>query len=293
MNGALTILSNPAAGDGRSSALVEQILGEIPEARVVESDDAEGVRSVVADLELEESDTLAVLGGDGTIHQSVSGLFDASGRALPRMAVLPCGSGNALASALDVRSESAAVSALLEGETRSIDVARLETDAGICHAINVIGWGLPARVTERAAAARGGGEMPYTKTALREILFGNINPVGIEIDERQPARDALGMACLTPHAGGGMPVAPDALLDDGALDLVRVGPTARLRLITLFARLIFGKHLSARGVSHELVEVLKLEFDTPQPVVVDGEMLETKRLSVEVLPRALRVCSPR
>jgi len=101
------------------------------------------------------------------------------------------------------------------------------------------------------------------------------------------------MACLTPHAGGGMPVAPDALLDDGALDLVRVGPTGRLSLLALFARLIFGKHLSARGVSHELVEVLKLEFDTPQPVVVDGEMLETKRLCVEVLARALRVCSPR
>jgi diacylglycerol kinase family enzyme len=293
MTGALTIVANPAAGSGEALRVIQRLLALDPSARVVLSEDPRGVRSTVAELELGDSDTLAVLGGDGTIHQAVSGLFDAGESALPTMAVLPCGSGNALASALGVQREDDAISALFKGVQRSIDVARLETDAGISHAINVIGWGLPARVTERAATARGAGEMPYTKTAVRELLFGDTSAVGVQLAERPPAQDALGMACLTPHAGGDMPVAPDALLDDGALDLVRVSPTGRLSLLVLFARLIFGKHLSARGVSHELVEVLKLEFDTPQPVVVDGEMLETKRLCVEVLARALRVCSPR
>ncbi len=293
MTGALTIIANLSAGTGKAEHAIKRILDANAEARVVLSEDPDGVRSTVVELGLDESDTLAVLGGDGTIHQAVSGLFDVSERGLPIIAVVPCGSGNALASALGVQRQDDAVSALLDGARRTIDVARLETDAGICHSINVIGWGLPARVTERAAAARGAGGMPYTSTALRELLFGDTSAVGVQLAERPPAQDALGMACLTPHAGGGMPVAPDALLDDGALDLVRVGPTARLRLIMLFARLIFGKHLSARAVSHELVEILQLEFDTPQPVVVDGEMLETKRLSVEVLPRALRVCSPR
>jgi len=293
MTGALTIVANPAAGSGAAARVIQRLLAEEADARVLLSEGPEGVRGAVADLELDDSDTLAVLGGDGTIHQAVSGLFESKRSALPSLAVLPCGSGNALASALGVRREDDAISALFEGDERSIDVARLETDAGVSHAINVIGWGLPARVTVQAAAARGAGEMPYTKTALRELLFGDISAVGVELDERPRAEDALGMACLTPHAGGGMPVAPSALLDDGALDLVRVGPTARLRLLGLFARLIFGKHLSARGVSHELLKVMQLEFDSPQPVVVDGEMVETKRLSVEVLARALRVRSPR
>ena len=293
MNGALTILSNPAAGGGGSGALVERLLEEIPEARVVESDDPEGVRAVVAALELEESDTLAVLGGDGTIHQSVSGLFDACGRALPRMAVLPCGSGNALASSLGIRSEVEAMSALLEGKSRSIDVARLETDAGISHAINVIGWGLPARVTVRACAKRTARGMPYTRSALIELLFGDVSPLGVRVEGSAPAEDVLGLACLTPQAGGGMPVAPDALLDDGELDLVRVGPTSRLRLLGLFARLTRGKHLSARGVEHGRVSALRIEFDSPQPLVVDGETLTTKTLSIEVLAGALRVLVPR
>jgi diacylglycerol kinase (ATP) len=292
MTGALTIIANPVAGSGEAGRVIQQLLAEDADARVVMNEDPQGVRATVAELGLCDSDTLAILGGDGTIHQAVSGLFDSGKSSMPTLAVLPCGSGNALASALGVRRERDAISALFKGRERSIDVARLETDAGISHAINVIGWGLPARVTVKAAACRGEGAMPYTKTALRELLKGDTSAVEVQIDGRPPGQDALGMACLTQHAGGGMPVAPDALLDDGALDLVRVGATGRLRLLTLFARLIFGKHLSAREVSHELLEVMRLEFNVPQPVVVDGEMVETKRLSVEVLARALRVRSP-
>ncbi len=292
MTGALTIIANPVAGSGEAGRVIQQLLALDASARVVMNEDPQGVRATVAELGLCDSDTLAILGGDGTIHQAVSGLFDSGKSSMPTLAVLPCGSGNALASALGVRRERDAISALFKGRERSIDVARLETDAGISHAINVIGWGLPARVTVKAAACRGEGAMPYTKTALRELLKGDTSAVEVQIDGRPPGQDALGMACLTQHAGGGMPVAPDALLDDGALDLVRVGATGRLRLLTLFARLIFGKHLSAREVSHELLEVMRLEFNVPQPVVVDGEMVETKRLSVEVLARALRVRSP-
>ena len=88
-------------------------------------------------------------------------------------------------------------------------------------------------------------------------------------------------------------VLPKNLLDDGELDLVRAEPTSRLRLLGLFARLTRGKHLSARGVEHGRVSALRIEFDTPQPLVVDGETLTTSSLSIEVLSEALRVLAPR
>ena len=140
MTGALTIVANPAAGTREAAEVIQRLIAADAAARVVMSEDPRGVRSTVAELELGDSDTLAVLGGDGTIHQAVSGLFDAGKSALPTMAVLPCGSGNALASALGVQREDDAISALFNGARRSIDVARLETDAGTLHAINVIGW---------------------------------------------------------------------------------------------------------------------------------------------------------
>ena len=293
MESALVIVANPTAGSGKAPELVERLRTLHSDARVVLSEGPEGVREVVADLDLDTAHTLAVLGGDGTVHQAVSGLFDAHLSSMPTLAPVPCGSGNALAAALGIRGTDDAIKAIAGEAKREIDVARLESDEGVCHAINVIGWGLSARVTLRAAAARGAGKMPYTKTALCELLWGDASPVEAALDGSPSTRDALGMACLTPHAGGGMPVAPDALLDDGALDLVRVSPTGRLRLLALFARLLFGKHLSARGVSHQLHKELQIEFESVQPVVVDGEMIESKRLSIEVFARALRVCSPR
>jgi len=293
MESALTIVANPTAGSGEAPELVERLRALHAGARVVLSEGPEGVRGVVAGLDLDTAHTLVVLGGDGTVHQAVSGLFDAHLSSLPTLGLVPCGSGNALATALDIRGADDAIKAITGEAKREIDVARLESDEGACHAINVIGWGLSARVTLRASEDRGAGKMPYTKTAVRELLSGDIDPVAISLNGSAVSQDSLGMACLTPHAGGGMPVAPDALLDDGALDLVRVSPTGRLRLLALFARLLFGKHLSARGVSHQLHNELQVEFESVQPVVVDGEMIETKRLCVEILPRALRVCSLR
>ena len=45
--------------------------------------------------------------------------------------------------------------------------------------------------------------------------------------------------------------------------------------------------------SHVLKDELLIEFGSAEPVVVDGEMIETRQLSIEVLPRALRVIAPR
>lgn len=289
MDGALTILCNPAAGSGRSTALIDRLRERVPEAAIVTSDEHDGVRALIADLALSSDETLAVLGGDGTIHQAVSGLFDAHDPPLPTLAIFPCGSGNALATALGVRSEAGAFSALFDGTPRSIDVARLKTDAGTSHAINVIGWGLPARVTARAAASRGPRGMPYTRAALTELLFGDISPVRVTTNAASTTHDILGLACLTPRSGGGIPVAPNALLDDGKLDLVRVDPSSRPRLLALFARLMRGRHLTARGVEHRLASTLNLTFDSPQPLVVDGEMQTTRHLTIKILPRALRV----
>ena len=292
MHQPLTILFNPIAGGRRSGALVERLRAEHPDARIIQSGGPSGARELVQDLKLEREDTLAVLGGDGTIHQAVSGLFDGADEALPTLAVFPSGSGNALAAALAIGSTSVAEATLHGGQERRIDVARVKTDSGTSHAINVIGWGLSARVTLLSDKMRSSRGLPYTRAALRELLFGDIAAISARYDNSPEGMDLLGLACLTPEAGGGMPVAPDALLDDGALDLVRVKPISRLPLLCLFARLTQGWHLSSKAVEHRRTQSLELQFGEQRELVIDGEMQKTSALSIEVLSRALRVLTP-
>ena len=292
MDQRLTILSNPVAGGRRSSEILERLRSQHPGAHVITSSEPVGARELVRGLSLGQSDTLAVLGGDGTIHQAVSGLFEGRVDALPTLAIFPCGSGNALAAALNINSTLAAEETLRKGHGRSIDVAKVETDSGTSHAINVIGWGLSARVTLLGDKMRSSRGLPYTRAALRELLFGDIAPVDARYDAGAGVRDMLGLACLTPLAGGSMPVAPGALLDDGELDLVRVKPTSRLLLLALFARLTKGRHLSSKSVEHRRAQRLQIQFDALQDLVIDGEMQTTRALSIEVLPRALRVLTP-
>ena len=292
MDQRLTILSNPVAGGRRSNEIVERLRTQHPGARFIMNSDPAGARGLVRDLNLEPADTLAVLGGDGTVHQAVSGLFEGSVDALPTLAVFPCGSGNALAAALNINSTLVAEETLRDGRERSIDVAKVETDTETSHAINVIGWGLSARVTLLGDKMRSSRGLPYTRAALRELLFGDIAAIGALYNSSAEERDLMGLACLTPVAGGSMPVAPNALLDDGELDLVRVKPTSRLQLLFLFARLTQGWHLSSKSVESRRTQRLQIQFDAPQALVVDGEMQTTRALSIEVMPRALRVLSP-
>jgi diacylglycerol kinase (ATP) len=292
MDQRLTILSNPVAGGRRSGELVERLRSKHTGAQIIESSGRAGARELVRDLKLEREDTLAVLGGDGTIHQAVSGLFEGSAEALPTLAIFPSGSGNALAAALGITSTSVAEEALRCGHERMIDVAKVKTDAGVSHAINVIGWGLSARVTLLGDKMRSSRGLPYTRAALRKLLFGDIAAISARYDNSAEEMDLLGLACLTPEAGGSMPVAPGALLDDGELDLVRVNPISRLRLLSLFARLTQGWHLSSRSVEHRRTQRLEVQFSELRDLVVDGEMQLTRTLSLEVLPRALRVLSP-
>jgi len=86
-----------------------------------------------------------------------------------------------------------------------------------------------------------------------------------------------------------MPVAPDACLDDGLLDVLCIAPPTPLQVLPFFLAFLRGKHLghaltrAARG--HEVT----LTSTGEVWVEIDGEPVGTLPARVEVLPGRLRV----
>ena len=95
------------------------------------------------------------------------------------------------------------------------------------------------------------------------------------------------------QAGGGHVLCPDALLDDGLLDVsILPDPPREERAEALRDLIREGKASLLRHAVTARVPWLELEAPEAMQVNLDGEPISGTRLRFEVLPGALRVCLP-
>ena len=93
----------------------------------------------------------------------------------------------------------------------------------------------------------------------------------------------------TPTYGGGMKIAPQAVLDDGQLDACVIAGLDRLKLFCLFPTVYFGGHLHIREVKYFQASRFQVETETPFDVYADGEYVCRTPVEIRVAPKALRV----
>jgi diacylglycerol kinase (ATP) len=109
------------------------------------------------------------------------------------------------------------------------------------------------------------------------------------------SRGALVTAANGSHIGGGIPVAPDASIDDGLMDIVIASDVGRSGATTLFPMLLSGKHLRHKQVRIVRARAVQLDPATHEghhhipSAFGDGEHLGTLPLRAQVHPGGLKV----
>ena len=101
-------------------------------------------------------DAICVVGGDGTVHEVVNGLFAREDQARFDLGIIPAGTGNTLHDHLGFHDAEQAVKKILRGETKALDVVRLTTQGETVFCVNIVGWGAIsdiARLAERFPCA--------------------------------------------------------------------------------------------------------------------------------------------
>jgi diacylglycerol kinase (ATP) len=94
-----------------------------------------------------------------------------------------------------------------------------------------------------------------------------------------------------PCYGGGLRMTEGALVDDGLLDVVIIKPLGRLELVRVYPRLFKGTHVT--HPQYERQRVRTVSIAAPGVVAyADGERIGPLPVTVEVVPRALRVYAP-
>jgi len=275
----IALLSNPLAGTRRSIPLMQKIVALLKGSDIRHRSFIDPWPS-----DFKEFTDVWLIGGDGTTHLFINRYPD---NRLP-LGLINGGKDNdihwQLYGNLPIE---ALLARILTSDARPVDI-------GICNGerfINGLGIGFEGVVAQTLAGRwKRPGRASYTAAILGRILgyrsrSYRIMADGVELSGRWLMVDVNNGG----RNGGGFHVAPQALPDDGWLDLMTVdavNPLRRLRYLPVIQQ---GRHLPLPIVQCRRIHELTVESDEPLPFHMDGEARTAARLQVSVLPAAIHI----
>ena len=287
------LIVNPVAGSDRGAELagllkkrLQRQFGELDLVTTAGEGDA---RRAAREAAQDRYDYLFVAGGDGTLNEALNGVLDEPNAAANvTFGIVPLGTGNDFATSLGIPDDiDQAIDVLARRQTRHIDVGCLNG----AYFVNVSAGGFIAEVSEAVTPQLKtiAGKLAYLIGGARVLLRHE----PIEVRYRSAAAEGRSMletfaVCNSRLVGGGRLIAPDAVLDDGELDVCFIEDMPDVEFIALLRRVSGGKHVADERVRYFRARHLEMTFDRRVKVNVDGQVLETERCCNSVLPRAVK-----
>jgi len=100
-------------------------------------------------------------------------------------------------------------------------------------------------------------------------------------------------ATIGPTYGGGFFITPDAVPDDGLLEVCVIDPLSLAQALVRLPFVIFGKHTRMKVVHMARRTSIVIECDQPMPAQIDGEVLVDRRFEIAIEPGAIECIVPR
>lgn len=296
------LIVNPRSGADRAPELLplitERLRTRVTDLDVTVTAGEADIARAATRASQDGCELLFIAGGDGTVNIAVRAVAAVPG-ALERTAfgIIPAGTGNDFAKALGLGEVAEPALDLL------LDAQIIDVDLGVLNDrpfVNVSAGGFVADVsailTEPLKDAT--GKLSYVIGGARALLGREPFSADIAVPGGQPYSGALEVqmfaVCNARLIGGGYPIAPAALIDDGQLDVFLVKRTATIEFVALLQKIAAGEHAQDDRILHFRAPALELIFDRAVNVNIDGELLQTDRCRYHVRHRAARfLCGPR
>ena len=290
----LLLIVNPNSGRRRAHAVASAAREAFEAAQitvdVVQTTGVGHARQIARESDLSQYTGLVVAGGDGTLHEVVSGTLERTPTGSLPIGLIPAGSGNDVAQQLKLSSIDDAIRRIIDGATVEVDVARVSSDDDVYYSITLVGWAGVADINCRAERWRWMGPRRYSIAAAWQVLFPR--PASAELKlglQTLKGRFQLVVICNTIFAGAGMQMAPRASMSDGLLDVLVVRGASRWQLLKLFTQIDQGTHVDLPCVEYFQVESASISTIQPEPLDIDGEIRGTTPVSVVAIPNAIRM----
>lgn len=249
-------------------------------------------------------EVVIAVGGDGTVRAVAESLAGSE----TVLGIVPQGTGNLLARNLEIplNDVTAALERVRDVEARRIDLGWVSYDDTERTFAVMVGFGVDAQMlveTDDDLKSKAGW-LAYVEAMGRALAGTDMTDITLAIDGEK-AVDVRGHTMLIGNCGmvqGGVRLLPDAVLDDGKLDLLMISADGAMQwLDTLRSffwdngiRRIFGgaddEAVSNDSTRHLPLEKVSVELKTPLVFEIDGEEVgEVSAFDVRVQPGALLV----
>jgi diacylglycerol kinase (ATP) len=292
------VIANPEAGNGRGLRHASAVTHALSEAqipcRLLQPSSTRATTEAAREAVRHGALAVAACGGDGTVHAVVQALARSS---VP-LAIVAGGSGDDIATALGFTAadaESCATSlvqAVTSGSSRVVDLGVVTSCDGTTEFfLGVLSTGFDSSVNERANTMSRLGGQRYNVAIARELA--SFRPVAYTVQLDDVTLNGPGMLVSvgnTTSYGGGMKVCPDAVPDDGLLDVTWLGAVSTLTFLRVFPSVFRGEHVKHSAVRTFRGASMQITADG-QIAYADGERIGPLPITVKVVPSALRVLS--
>lgn len=285
------VILNPHAGSGQAIEKSLELLGAHTLFQTQQAGDA----SRFARQAIEAGYTRVIAaGGDGTLNEVVNGLAADFGRA--ELALIPLGTANDFARTAGIPTDiDEAIQLIKAGERHSLDVIKLTiTEHGATRFfLNVSAGGFSTILDEKLdkSSKELWGTLSYAWSAVKALPELQPYRVRVAFDSESSASFSVYNVVVANarYAGGNIPVAPRARLDDGLLDVLIFRAVPLTRLTTLVPKAILGQHSDDDDVLYRQASRFEISSQPPLDVNADGEVVGACPAIYEVVPGALSV----
>jgi YegS/Rv2252/BmrU family lipid kinase len=241
------------------------------------------------------ADLVIVCGGDGTVRQVCAEL---AGTGIP-VGIVPAGTGNLLARNLDIPLYvRAAVDVALTGQDRAIDMVSVSGDAlEDSHFMVMAGMGFDAAIMEgvNEDIKKRVGWLAYVWSALKSLMFP-VTKVEISVDDGEPTTHRARTIVVgnVGYLQAGMPLLPDANIDDGKLDVVILYPRRFLSWLPIVWRVLAKRSRTDETINRMTGRTVSIRAAAETPRQLDGDSVGPGReLHMECIHGRLLVRVPR
>jgi len=284
---------NPIAGNGYGRTMVpkleEMIQRHNINAEIIYTERS-GHATELSGQYLEKGFShIIAVGGDGTFNEVARALINKEGVAT---GIIPAGTGNDFIQILGFPDR-------FEDKDWDIFFSQpiIPTDAGSVNGMiffNGMGLGFDAQVAAENYSEPGvvkpGGKHKYIWHIVKTLLFFREKRMTVITGSGKHETDCfINTIAVGRRFAGGFFLTPKAMANDGLLDVCMIKRLSLPERLSILLKVPKGTHISDKRVNYYQTKKINIEFTTPVPFHVDGELNFSDKFEVNSLPGALKI----
>ena len=283
------IIVNPQGGKGKSLkalATVEEMFKNNNAQYVVHKTEYAGhATEITKELSKNPDTNIVVMGGDGSFHEVLCGIDNFDNVTL---GLIACGSGNDfIKKSGHSTNVKEAVQTILNGKVGYVDYMEM----GKYRCLNVGGGGMDVDVLLKYAQCKTlKGKAAYYYSLFYTLLHTRFHHLRITADgvTKDTSVFMIGIG-NGGFIGGGIPICPGAVVDDGLLNVGYVSEMKKSKILFRLAKFLKGKHVGTEWGGEYTAKKITLEALDDSRFELDGEIIEDTKLDIEVVHGKLKM----